>query len=550
MSTLIVNHPFPVVRRSENYEPCIWDDDFVQTLATDYTKERFNGRVNELKGNVIEMLNDVAKPNLDQLELIDNLQRLGLGYHFEKEIKSALMKIYEDQSSETLKRNDLHAAALRFRLLRQHGYDISQDVFEYFMVDGSFKGCLCEDAKGVLSLYEAYYFSSEGESIMEAAWSFTSKTLTEILDNITDPNLSIKVRHALELPLNWRMPRLEARWYIDFYARSNNMNPALLELAKLDYNILQGLYQKELKIASRWWKELDVSTTLSFARDRLVESFIWMVGIIPQPQFGYCRIEVAKAIQMISVIDDIYDIYGTVHELELFTDAIERWDINSVQLLPDYMRICFLALYNMVNETVHYIYREQNVDVLPNLKKVWIDLVKCYLVEARWYHSGYTPTLEEYLENGKLSIALPSVATQSYIFSANPIEKEALGFLEDMPDILHSLGTLCRIVDDYGTSSDEIARGDVPKSIQCHMFHNGTSEEAARAEMRALMRKKWREINACRGRDMPLSSPNIETMLNVGRSAHYIYYDSDGYAGQDGKSKDMFLSLMVQPVPL
>ena len=40
--------------------------------------------MNELKGNVIEMLNDVAKPNLDQLELIDNLQRLGLGYHFEQ----------------------------------------------------------------------------------------------------------------------------------------------------------------------------------------------------------------------------------------------------------------------------------------------------------------------------------------------------------------------------------------------------------------------------------------------------------------------------------
>lgn len=179
MSTLIVNHPLPVVRRSGNYKPCIWDSDFVKTLSTDYKGERFNGRVNELKGNVIEMLNNVVKP-LDQLELIDDLQRLGLGYHFEQEIKSTLTKIYEDQSYETLERKDLHAVALKFRLLRQHGYNISQDVFKYFMENGSFKGSLCEDAKGVLSLYEAYYFSSEGESIMEAAWSFTSKTLREI----------------------------------------------------------------------------------------------------------------------------------------------------------------------------------------------------------------------------------------------------------------------------------------------------------------------------------------------------------------------------------
>ena len=82
------------------------------------------------------------------------------------------------------------------------------------------------------------------------------------------------------------------------------------------------------------------------------------------------------------------------------------------------------------------------------------------------------------------------------------------------------------------------------------MFHNGTSEEAARAEMRDLMRKKWREINACRARDMPVSRSSVEIMLNASRSAHYIYYDSDGYAGKDGKGIDMILSLIVQPVPL
>ncbi|WOG94620.1 hypothetical protein DCAR_0313916 [Daucus carota subsp. sativus] len=550
MSTLIVNHSLPVVRRSANYEPCIWDADFVQTLATDYTGERFNGRVNELKGNVIGMLNDVAKPNLDRLELIDYLQRLGLGYHFEQEIKSALTKMYEDPSYETLERNDLHGAALRFRLLRQHGFNISQNVFEYFMENGSFKGCLCEDAKGVLSLYEAYYFSSEGESIMEDAWSFTSKILSENSGNIIDPILDMKVKHALELPLNWRMPRLEARWYIDLYARSNNMIPAVLELAKLDYNIVQGLYQEELKIASKWWKKLRLSTKLGFARDRLVESYIWMVGIAPEPQFGYCRLEAAKAIQIISVIDDIYDIYGTVNELELFTDAIERWDINSLQPLPDYMRTCFLALYNFVNEIVYHIFREQNVDVLPNLKKGLIELMKCYLVEARWYHAGYKPTLEEYLENGKVSIAMPIVMILSYICSANPIKKEELEFLEDMPDMLNLSGKLCRIIDDYGTSSDEIARGDVPKSIQCHMFHNGTSEEVARAEMRDLMRKKWREINACRARDMPVSCPCTEFMLNCARSSHYIYYTSDGFAVHDDRSKNTLFSLIVQPVLL
>lgn len=56
-----------------------------------------------------------------------------------------------------------------------------------------------------------------------------------------------------------------------------------------------------------------------------MQSFVWSVGICPEPQFGYCRMELAKQIQIISAIDDIYDVYGTLDELELFTDTIQRF---------------------------------------------------------------------------------------------------------------------------------------------------------------------------------------------------------------------------------
>lgn len=79
-------------------------------------------RRDELKKEVKIMLSNRNMKQLEQLEIIDNLQRLGLCYHFEDEIYSILNNL----SGKTSKRDHLYAKALEFRLLRQHGFNISQ----------------------------------------------------------------------------------------------------------------------------------------------------------------------------------------------------------------------------------------------------------------------------------------------------------------------------------------------------------------------------------------------------------------------------------------
>jgi hypothetical protein len=79
-----------------------------------------------LKANIRMMLANASKP-LDQLELIDALQRLGLSYHFVDEIKSTLKSLfYKNHIENTKTVHDLYATALEFRLLRQHGYKVPQ----------------------------------------------------------------------------------------------------------------------------------------------------------------------------------------------------------------------------------------------------------------------------------------------------------------------------------------------------------------------------------------------------------------------------------------
>lgn len=60
-----------------------------------------------------------------KLELIDVIQRLGVDYHFEKEIKESLKYIHDKYKHQNSKDDDdLRTVALRFRLLRQGGYNV------------------------------------------------------------------------------------------------------------------------------------------------------------------------------------------------------------------------------------------------------------------------------------------------------------------------------------------------------------------------------------------------------------------------------------------
>ncbi|KAK4399003.1 Trans-alpha-bergamotene synthase [Sesamum angolense] len=444
-------------RRSGNYESSIWDDDYVQSLTSPYTAKEYVEQAEKLR-RPVKMIIDEMEDLLDQLELIDNLQRLDISNHFQDRIEKILDSIYR-----TVECDDKHK---------------ERDLF--MEEDGNFMECLADDVKGILSLYEASFLSLEGETILDLAKDFSTRHLSQRLEQITEPSLADQVRHALELPLHWRVQKLEAKWFIGIYESSFDANLILLELAKLDFNIVQAKYQDEIKQMSRWYKETGLPEKLRFARHRLAECFLWALGFTPEPHFGYARKILTKIAVLITIMDDIYDVYGTLDELEVFTQTIERWDINALDRLPEYMRICFLALFNCANEMAYDVLRDQDFNIISNLRKLWAELSRAYYLEATWYHSGYFPSTEEYLNTAWVSISGPVLLFHAYFCITNPINKGELQSLEKYPGIIHWPSMVLRLTDDLGTTSGEIRKGDVPKSIQCYMHETGCSEEDAR----------------------------------------------------------------------
>ncbi|KAF9626587.1 hypothetical protein IFM89_036102 [Coptis chinensis] len=496
-------------RRSANYKDSIWEhDQFLKTLKNDYTAEEYvlrRMRANILKDEVTHILDparDASSP-FALLVLIDDIQRLGLGYIFEKNIRTALGFLIE----KNLKMEEsLETTALYFRLLRQHGFKVSQDVFSIFRdPQNSFKESLGQDVKGMVRLFEASYLGLEGEDILDEANAFARRHLLDVKGN-ADSNLAELVTHALDLPLHHRI--------------------------------------------TRWWKKLDIVMNLPFSRDRLAESFLWSVGMTDEPQYSYCRQVITKVNALLTIIDDVYDVYATYDEAKLFTHAVERWDINAVEQLPDYMKLCFFALYNTVNEFAYNALKEHGFNILPHLRKQWVNQCKSYLLESKWFHTGYKATLAEYLDNACVSVGGPILSFHVYVSMTPRITKEALDYLQNYPDLIRWASMASRIVDDFGTSEDELPRGDVPKAIQCYMHDTGVSFQVAREQLRHLANEAWKRQNREQWVESPLPEAYVKAVTNGTRTAEIFYQYGDGFGIPDSETENRIRSSIVDPIPL
>ncbi|KAM1373238.1 hypothetical protein ACFX2I_023963 [Malus domestica] len=558
-SSKVISNPPAVQRRFAQYHPTIWDSKLIDSFTTHYTYELHGTRLDRLKQNVTETLLAASTSStqgttstLSMLKLIDSMQRLGVAYHFEKEIEAVLTSLGSSSTASTS--SDLHTVALQFRILREHGIPISPDVFNKFRAgNGRFEDSLSKDIEGLLSLYEASHLGMLGEEhVLEEAKSFSAKRLRQLLGTFEGEDGLLKqlVQQSMETPLHWRMPRIEARSYIDLYQKDDSRNIDLLELAKLDYNLVQSVYQREIKELSRWWTDLDFEHKANFSRDRLMENYLWAMGINYEPQFSNCRIGLTKFVCILTVIDDMYDVYGFLDELELFTDAVHRWNMEDTEELPEYMKPIYTALLNFGNEVNDNVFKNNGLSVLPYIKKEWVNLCNSYLVEARWFYCGYTPTLEEYLKNAWTSVGGPEAILHAYLLlQGRNITKSSLDSFKHGSQIIYWSSLMTRLSDDLATSKAEGERGDVAKSVECCMKERGVSEEEAQDYINELICYSWTKINE-ESSKTAIPKSIVKLSLNMARTAHSIFQHGDGIGTSIGVTKDRLISLISNPIPI
>ncbi|KAK8548643.1 hypothetical protein V6N12_061552 [Hibiscus sabdariffa] len=67
----------------------------------------------------------------------------------------------------------------------------------------------------------------------------------------------------------------------------------------------------------------------------MVESFFYSLGVYFEPRYAVGRNMLAKNTCLIGFVDDVYEAYAFYEELQYFTDAVPRFEIDVMDELPD-----------------------------------------------------------------------------------------------------------------------------------------------------------------------------------------------------------------------
>ncbi|XP_038707239.1 casbene synthase, chloroplastic-like [Tripterygium wilfordii] len=542
------------LRRTANYHAAVWGPRYFASIPLDESVfESYTKQVQEMKVHVKNMLIDSKVNNVETVKLINLLCRLGVSYHFESEIENFMNQAFDSMHNLARQNDvyDLDTTAIIFRVFRQFGYKMSCDVFNKFRDnDSNFEESLANDVKGMLSLYEASHLITHGENILDKALAYTSTRLLKFVESECESPLAKHIAYALQQPFHKGIPRIESKQYISFYEQEDCCNEMLLKLAKIDYNLVQLFYQRELSQLSRWYNILDIPSNFPYARERIAEIHMWSLGTYSEPRYSDARVILTKVITMISILDDTYDLYGTIEELRLLTDAIDRWDIDVIDQLPEYMRFLYSSLLNVYHEFENQLKSEGRSYAVSYAKYAMKEVSRAYHLEAEWFHTGIVPTFDEYLENGLISSSYHTILSGSFLGMGEIAGVDAFEWLKSNPKMVRALMAIGRLMNDIVSHKDEQKRGDAASGVEVYMKQYGASEGEAVKYVEKKVADAWKDINeGLMMRPNNMSMHLLMAVVNLSRTSHFFYKFGDKYTDSIS-SKDYVKALFVDQIPL
>nr|AZI95582.1 germacrene A synthase [Cichorium intybus] len=539
------------VRPLANFPPSVWGDRFLSFTLDNSGLEGYARAMEEPKEDLRRLITDATMESNKKLSLIYSVHRLGLTYLFLQEIEAQLDKLFKEFNLQDYVDLDLYTLSINFQVFRHLGYKIPCDVFNKIKDSnsGTFKEDISTDVKGMLGLYESAQLRVRGESILDEASAFTEAKLKSLV-NTLEGNLAKQVMQSLRRPFHQGMPMVEARLYFSNYDEDCSTHESLLKLAKLHFNYLELQQKEELRIVSKWWKDMRFQETTPYIRDRVPEIYLWILGLYFEPRYSLARIIATKITLFLVVLDDTYDAYATIEEIRLLTDAINRWDMSAIEQIPEYIRPFYKILLDEYAELEKQLAIEGRANSVIASKEAFQDIARGYLEEAEWTNSGYVASFPEYMKNGLITSAYNVISKSALVGMGEIVSENALAWYESHPKTLQASELISRLQDDVMTYQFERERGQSATGVDAYIKTYGVSEKEAIDELKIMIENAWKDINEGCLKPREVSMDLLAPILNLARMIDVVYRYDDGFTFPGKTMKEYITLLFVGSVSM
>ncbi|XP_031283362.1 ent-kaur-16-ene synthase, chloroplastic-like [Pistacia vera] len=489
-----------------------------------------------------------------RLFMVESLESLGIDQHFKNEIRRVLDETYRCwlQGEEEILL-DPATCAMAFRLLRVNGYNVSSDPLTKFSEEDQFfrsLGGYLNDLSAVLELYKASQIMIHpDELILEKQNLWTRRFLGQKLSSGSvhsdrlGKHVSKQVEYALKFPYHLQLDRVAHRRSMENYSvdgtrilktsyRSLNIgNKYFQKLAVDEINICQLIYREELEHLERWVVENRLDR-LKFARQKMPYSFFCGAATLFSPELSDARISWAKNIVLTFVVDDFFDVEGSIEELVNLVELVEKWNLEEdIKFCSEEYKCIISVLKNLYCEMEDKGFTWQGRDLTTHVAEIWLNLLKSQLKEAEWLRNKSLPTVDEYIENACVTYALGPIVFPTMYLVGPKLPEELVTHPEFHK--LYKLASICgRLLNDIQSLKRE-CKEETLNAVSLQTIHSKgvIAEEEAIENLRSVVNSSRRELLrlVLQEKGSIIPRPIKDLFLKTSKSSHLFYMEDDGF---------------------
>nr|AHJ59325.1 kaurene synthase 2 [Salvia miltiorrhiza f. alba] len=492
-----------------------------------------------------------------QLCTVDNLERLGISQYFSTEIQNVLDETYRCwmQGNEEIFM-DASTCALAFRTLRLNGYDVTSDPVTKILQEcfsSSFRGNMT-DINTTLELYRASELVLYPDERDLEKQNLRLKLLLEqelssglIQSCQLGRSINVEVNQAIEYPFYAIMDRVAKRKSIEIYNFDNTRilktsycspnfgNEDFHFLSIEDFNRCQAAHREELGELERWVVENRLDE-LKFARSKSAYCYFSAAATFFAPELLDARLSWAKNGVLTTVIDDFFDVGGSVEELKNLIQLVELWDVDiCTECYSHNVQIIFSALRCTICEIGDKAFKLQGRCITNHIIAIWLDLLNSMMRETEWARDNFVPTIDEYMSNAHVSFALGPIVLPALYLVGPKLSEEMVNHSE-YHNLFKLMSTCGRLLNDIHGYERELKDGKL-NALSLYIINHGgeVSKEAAIWEMKSWIETQRRELLrlVLEGKKSVLPKPCRELFWHMCSVVHLFYSKGDGFTSQD-----------------